>query len=527
MLVTEEPTPEEVEASLITFAEETLGLSLYDWQVDAIEPFDHASERMVQVTLSTPNGSGKSAVVIPTLGLGWLALYPRGKVVITTADGKQLDGQVMPAIEAYREKFPDWKFNEREITTPSRGRLVAFTTDQAGRAEGWHKIDDLDGPLLIIADEAKTIPDDIFSAIDRCTYNALLLTSSPGRMNGRFYDSHFNEALHYVRIRVGLKDCPHITQDKIDRIIAQHGEDSAFTRSTLHGEFMQAEGEARFDRDGLAILKVQAEAGARTALIGSLDKGSATSAIQFTRGTEAGWLWLDEAPVIGGEYLIAVDPNTCEQGEGAKDRDNTAAPVIRKGYIDERGVEHPDHIVAALHWPGGVKWDSDVLAGRIALLSEWYGHCMAVVEANNFGSALIKELQHRGVRLWRRTRVDDVNPNKEIRTVGWLTTNRTREHWVQACTKAIRCNEDEQGHRSIALRCRYQPAVNEFHSFIFTSDGRGEAQAGTHDDWVAAIGIGLAVRCFTRMLEPRVGVMGGEAYGRGALGTGLNRGGWE
>jgi hypothetical protein len=283
---------------------------------------------------------------------------------------------------------------------------------------------------------------------------------------------------------------------------------------------MTQEGEARFDRDGLAILKLQAEAGARTALIGSLDKGSATSAIQFTR-EECGWLWMDEEPKIGGEYLITVDPNTMEQGEGAKERDNTAACVLRKGYIDERGVEHPDHAVAALHWPGGVKWDSDVTAARLKLVSEWYGNCMAVVEANNFGSALMKELQHIGMtRLWQRTRVDDVNPNKTIKTLGWLTTGKTREHWVQACTKALRCNEDDQGRKSISLRCRYQPAVNEFHTFIFTEDGRGEAQPGTHDDWVASVGIGLTVRCFTRLMAPRpatvrqyVGSSGGKTGG--------------
>jgi len=343
----------------------------------------------------------------------------------------------------------------------------------------------------------------------------------PGKKSGRFYDSHFQDGLDFIRVRVGLQDCPHITQDKIDRIVAQHGTDSPFTRSTLHGEFMDAEGEARFDREGLGLLQAQAEAGARTALLGSLDKGSATSAIQFTR-EECGWLWLDEEPVVGGEYLIAVDPNTCEQGQGTKDRDNSAVPVLRKGYLDERGVEHPDHLVAALHWPGGVKWDSDVLAARIRLVAEWYGHCLAVVEANNFGSALIKELQRAGVRLWQRSKVDDVNPNKTIKTLGWLTTERTREHWVQACTKALRCQEDADGNKSIALRCRYQPAVDEFQTFVFTPDGRGEAQAGCHDDWVAALGIGLTVRCFTRLAAPRPAMVRTLTSS-----TGGNGGGWE
>lgn len=516
----------QTETSFITFAERILGFSLYGWQCRAVEPFDEASERLVQVSLATPNGSGKSAIIIPALVLGWLALYPRGRVVVTTADGKQLDGQVMPAIEAHQAKFPSWHFIEREITTPTGGRFVAFTTDQAGRAEGWHKLDDTTGPLLIIADEAKTIPDDIFAAIDRCTYNGLLLTSSPGKMSGRFYDSQFITP-GFIRIKVGLADCPHIPPDKIKRLIAQHGAGAAIPNlpllgSILHGEFMEAEGEVRFDREGLSELRRQSESGA-PGLIGNLEKGSATAATFFTRA-DNGWLWLDEGPIPGGEYLQTCDPNTCEQGAGAKDRDNSAPCVIRAAYVSESGEHHPDHVVAALHWPSGVKWDSDVLAARMKLVADWYGGCTTVVEANNFGSALIKELQRAGVRLWQRTRVDDVNPNKTIKLLGWLTTERTREHWVQACAKAVRMTEDADRHKSIALRCRYKPAVDEFHSFIFTPDGRGEAQAGTHDDWVAAIGIGLTVRCFTRMPEPRPMV---QYSGRTVATSGQSGGGWE
>lgn len=232
--------PIEAEASFITFAEEILGLPLYDWQCDAVEPFDEASDHMVMLSLATPNGSGKSSYIIPTLALGWLAYYPKGKVVITSADGKQLDGQVMPAIESHRSKFDGWRFIEREIHTPTGGMLVAFTTDEAGRAEGWHKFNDEEGPLLIICDEAKSIPEDIFDAIDRCTFNGLLLTSSPGKMSGTFYDSQMDDSQKFIRVSVGLKDCPHIGQDKIDRIIAKHGASSPFTRSALHGEFLES-----------------------------------------------------------------------------------------------------------------------------------------------------------------------------------------------------------------------------------------------------------------------------------------------
>lgn len=234
-----EITDLDLETSFITFGIEVLGYDLYEWQCAVVEAFDEASNKMVQVSLATPNGSGKSAVVIPTLVLGWLAMYAKGRVCLTSADGKQIDGQLMPALEAHRSKFPGWKFIEREITTPTGGRFVAFSTAEPGRAEGWHKLDDIEGPLLIIIDEAKTVDEGIFSSFDRCTYNAILLCSSPGKMSGRFYETQFKPELDYYRIRIGLKDCPHIDDAKIARIIQMHGPNSPFARSALHGEFLE------------------------------------------------------------------------------------------------------------------------------------------------------------------------------------------------------------------------------------------------------------------------------------------------
>ena len=195
--------------------------------------------------LCTPNGAGKSERVVASLALWWLAAHPRAKVVITTRDSKQLDNQVFPAIRRHEGTFPGWKFVKRRVTTPSGGRCVLFTTDEPGRAEGWHKEDDSQGPLLIIVDEAKSVPDLIFQAIDRCTYNALLYVSSPGVTAGRFYDV-FSKDLGFQSLRIGLKDCPHIPAERIDDVIRTYGADHPFTLSTLHGEFMEQDGENMF-----------------------------------------------------------------------------------------------------------------------------------------------------------------------------------------------------------------------------------------------------------------------------------------
>lgn len=485
-----ENDPDLLDSSLITFAEETLGFDLYGWQCDAIEPLDYASERLVLVTLATPNGSGKTALVIPTAVLGWLALYPKGRVVYTTADGKQLDGQLMPALQSHRSKFPEWTFIEREIRTPTGGFFYAFTTDQAGRAEGWHKLDNTTGPLLMIVDEAKSVRPDIFEAVDRCTYNAILLTSSPGKMVGRFYESQTREGLGYVRVKAGLADCPHIGQDKIDRLNAQYGPDGAtpnpeFLRSTLHGEFMAADGEARFNREGLELLTAMAQAGHSKAEVGELveqrtDLG--LRGVDWLRDQDTGWVWRSEAPIVGCKYLGWCDPMTGAQSEGSLDRDTHAAGILRDAYTDTDNVFHEAQVVAVLHHAGGCRWDNDILAERLSALLRHYGDCMAIVEANNSGTEVIGYLQQLGRTLYRRMKRDHRVHGKKLETVGFLTTSSTKANWVGALARYIR----EQ-----AFVCCYEPAVNQFGTFILNEKGNGEAQAGCKDDFCAGIGLGL------------------------------------
>lgn len=489
-VVTKEP---DILTTPIGFCSVVLGMNLYPWQARALTWFEFAIGARLKGSLCTPNGAGKDTIVIAGLALWWVWIHKRGRVVITSKDSRQIDEQTAPALERHRSKFDRWKWIEREIVTPTGGKIILFTTDEPGRAEGFHRETGVDGkptsdgPLLLIANEAKSIPEEIFTAFDRCTYDGLLYASSPGPMIGRFYESQVRSELGFRRLKVGLTDCPHIPPERIEDIRKTYGDDHPFTRSTLYGEFMEAEGETRFDREGLKHLDSMARLGHDKAALGTLQENRNATVI-WIGDKQSAWLWMDEPPRAGGDYLLSCDPNTCEQGAGTTERDNSAACIIRAAHINDDGEEVGDHVVAVLHWPGGVKWDSDVLAERMALLAKFYGECDVVVEANNFGSALIVKLQRLGVHLWQRTKIDDINPNKKTKIAGWLTTERSREHWVQACTTAI---------REKTLICRYRPATDEFQRFIFLASGRAEAQACAHDDWVSAIGIGLVVRCFT------------------------------
>jgi hypothetical protein len=241
-----------MEAGPIRFAEVILGGKLYPWQDQVLRWFEDPTKRMLGA-LVTPNGAGKSSGVVAALALWWASVHRRGKVVITTKDSKQLDQQIYPAMERHRPTLKGWTWTTSpyiEIRAASdhrkrRGKIVAFTTNDAGRAEGWHKDDDYDGPLLIIVDEAKSVEEEIFRAIDRCTYNALLYVSSPGLALGSFYDAFTRNRPLFACRTVSLEDCPHIPKERIKGIIDKYGEKHPFTRSTVFGEFMdQDEGMA-------------------------------------------------------------------------------------------------------------------------------------------------------------------------------------------------------------------------------------------------------------------------------------------
>jgi hypothetical protein len=223
---------------------EYLGIQTYDWQAKICLDIDTASVAARQkFAVKAPNEAGKSSRIIALSVLRWLQRYPAGKVVITSKDSRQIADQVWPAVRSRLARFPGWKVTESEkrIDTPEGGRLRCFTTDDPGRAEGFHSAPGQ--PLFIIVDEAKSIDAEVLQAIDRCSYTVLLYISSPWLREGPFYGAFtINRALWHT-YSAGLKDCPHIAPEKISDIVATYGENTSFTRSALHGEFAdQVEG---------------------------------------------------------------------------------------------------------------------------------------------------------------------------------------------------------------------------------------------------------------------------------------------
>lgn len=219
--------------------------------------FDLMDPRGARVSLRTANGSGKTSTIVAGLILWHLALFPHSLAISTAGVNRQVRSQLWPELERHASKFPGWEFNRGSltITAPNGARYVGFTTDDAGKAEGWHGKDGEElvatdvvaslreahkGPLLIIVDEAKSIDTTIFEAFDRCTYQRILYCSSPGPSEGEFYKSQTNPDYPFAKVVVPARLCPHADHLKNAETIRKRGVDHPLVQSAIFAQFASA-----------------------------------------------------------------------------------------------------------------------------------------------------------------------------------------------------------------------------------------------------------------------------------------------
>ena len=240
------------------FAERVLKMQLYPKQRDVLRALAPPG---AAVSFRSCNEGGKTTRVICAAILWHLFVFPRGHVITTSGSYRQIKDQLVPALHGYVNVFPDWKFlrSPRIETQNVRCFWEGFSTDESGRFEG-HHAGGPDEPLLIIVDEAKTVKDDIFEAIERCKPTRLLLASSPGYAEGEFYRSHTTSARFYTSgSATGVfvqraSECPHWRKEDIERLLQKWGEGHPLFRSMVMAEFMESVVDAVIDLKALEDL---------------------------------------------------------------------------------------------------------------------------------------------------------------------------------------------------------------------------------------------------------------------------------
>ncbi|MGB7267580.1 MAG: terminase [Terracidiphilus sp.] len=293
----------------------------------------------------------------------------------------------------------------------------------------------------------------------------LILESTPQGVGGCFHEEwlkadetgmvrHFFPWWMEHRYRAAAVDSASLTEEEQD-LVAQHGlnlKQIAYRRrirSNFRGlarqEFAEDE-ESCFLASGESVFELAAvEERMKTAPEPVMRRWNAEMEI-----------WLP--PVKGKEYVVAVDP-----AGGGSEGDYSAAQVLEM----ETGLqcaEFAGHV-------GGLE-----LARLATDLATEYNGAWLVIERNNHGSGVLAlaETACKYGRIYRQSGQP-----------GWLTTSVSRLAMVGRLDAALVEEPERFQSRRLLGECR---------SFVRLANGGTGAQAGTHDDRVMAMAIGLAAR---------------------------------
>ena len=143
---------------------------LYEWQREIM---NEAARPGARVAVSTNNGSGKTSILVPLLGLSIMAAFPGATVFSTAGAVEQIRGQLFSYLNSMIRPYLDsgWKCvmtDELSITAPKikglSSRWIARVPRDAITMEGYHGKWDRDDkgnqvwrPVCVIIDEAKSV----------------------------------------------------------------------------------------------------------------------------------------------------------------------------------------------------------------------------------------------------------------------------------------------------------------------------------------------------------------------------------
>lgn len=242
------------------------GVVPYKWQVEELlrlagyfnpnnlaERVEFTSANPLLYNLLAVNGSGKDEYIIAPFAIWMLLCNESSRTIITSSSYEQLKFQTDPHIRsliaAAKKLFGSNIIRSVEFHAQSAmgSEIKLFATDEAGRAEGYHPWGS--GKMAIIVNEAKTVSDEIFSALYRCSgFSHFLQISSAGMASGEFYTQYLRSVKYpnkfvsgrpYSRV-ITCEDCPHISLAHRQTILDT--KEHSLARNMLYCEFLSSEG---------------------------------------------------------------------------------------------------------------------------------------------------------------------------------------------------------------------------------------------------------------------------------------------
>jgi hypothetical protein len=226
----------------VRFAPEALGVEPREDQPAVLRGYAEHD----RVAWSACRNAGKTMTTV-IAAYHFLICEPGSAVFVNTPTTRQSDYWMTTAARVHRAAparellFPDWQVLASEIRTTLPGWRLLATSAESGPAwiEGFHSARN----VLLILDEARSIPD---AVIDSChqilgghEVAKILMTSTPGRPQGKFYAAFSKDAARWRTITTSAADIPRL-RAHYEEQRAEHAGD-AFFQQQLEGRFADVE----------------------------------------------------------------------------------------------------------------------------------------------------------------------------------------------------------------------------------------------------------------------------------------------
>jgi phage terminase large subunit len=387
----------------VGFVRNVLGVEPDVWQVTVLEAVARGERR---ISIRSGHGVGKTSLE------SWICCWsltclPLVKIIITAPSGPQLWDALFAEIKLWMGQLPE---GLQELFVIGADRIEAkaapervFLSARTSRAETPEAMQGVHaegGRVILIADEASGIPEQVYEAGagsmsgEGCT---TILAGNPTRAKGFFFDTHHKLRHMWLAIQVSCLDCKRVSADFVTDMAARYGELSNAYRVRVLGEFPLSDDDTYIPLElveAAQVREIALDPGA--GVVWGLDVarfGKDSSSLVKRRGnvvTERPrkWRGLDTMQLVGalknefdtcppedrpGEILVDV----IGIGAGVVDRAREVKLPVRGINVAESPAFDPDGTYSRLRdelWGKGKAW-LEKRSGRLPQSDDWLELC--------------------------------------------------------------------------------------------------------------------------------------------------------
>ena len=225
----------------VEFARDVLGMELDEWQVEFLTALARGERR---ISIRAGHGVGKSTACAVAAIWHAVTRYPQ-KTVLTAPTAPQLFDALFSELKFWINKLPpavrdlfEVKSERIELKSARESSFISARTSTKENPEALAGVHS--EHVLIIADEASAIPEQIFEAAagSMSGYEAAtVLIGNPTRNSGMFYKTHHALRSSWFTMHVNGEKSARVSADFLKQIRDTYGEGSNAYRVRVLGEF--------------------------------------------------------------------------------------------------------------------------------------------------------------------------------------------------------------------------------------------------------------------------------------------------